>query len=115
MSWFAAKEHCEGKGGKLVEINSEEENIALVDEINRRGYADRNMHFWIGLTEMTEVEGEWRLVSSLRQSPSLSKSVNPIQKFIFFFVYPLLLISSTRAVFSSSESISTNFPPCLLQ
>ena len=52
MSWFAAKEHCEGEGGKLVEIDSEEENLALVEEINKRGYVDRNMHFWIGLTDL---------------------------------------------------------------
>ena len=51
MSWFAAKEHCKKEGGKLVEIDSEEENAALVDEINRRGYTDKKMHFWIGLTE----------------------------------------------------------------
>ena len=72
MSWFAANEHCKRQGGKLVEIDSEEENSALVDEINKRGYADRKMHFWIGLTEQTEIEGEWRLASSLRQSPSIS-------------------------------------------
>ena len=72
MSWFAAKEHCEGEGGKLVEIDSEEENSALVDEINKRGYADRKMNFWIGLNEQTEIEGEWRLASSLRQSLSIS-------------------------------------------
>ena len=38
LTWFAAKDHCEKEGGKLVEIDSEEENTALVDEINRRGY-----------------------------------------------------------------------------
>ena len=38
MNWIEAKEHCEREGGKLVEIDSEEENTALVDEINRRGY-----------------------------------------------------------------------------
>ena len=38
MTWFEAKDHCEGESGKLVEIDSEEENTALVDEINRRGY-----------------------------------------------------------------------------
>ncbi len=37
MTWFEAKDHCEREGGKLVEIDSEEENTALVDEINRRG------------------------------------------------------------------------------
>ena len=41
MTWFAAKYHCERKGGKLVEIDSEEENTALVDEINRKGYDNK--------------------------------------------------------------------------
>ena len=31
MTWFEGKDHCEGGGGKLVEIDSDEENIALVD------------------------------------------------------------------------------------
>ena len=63
MTWFEAKDYCEGKGGKLVEIDSEEENTALVEEINRKGYTDRKMNFWIGLTD-SKSEGDWRLASS---------------------------------------------------
>ena len=64
MSWFEAEEHCEEEGGKLVEIDSEEENSVLVEEINsRRGYADSHMHFWIRLNEL-ENDGDWRLASS---------------------------------------------------
>ena len=63
MRWFEAQNHCQKKGGKLVEIDSEEENTALVDEINRRGYIDRKMHFWIGLTDW-ESETDWRLASN---------------------------------------------------
>ena len=51
MSWFLANEHCKKEGGKLVEIDSEEENTALIKEINRRRYKDKNMNFWIGLTD----------------------------------------------------------------
>ena len=63
MSWFDAERHCEREGGKLVEIDSEEENRALVEEINRGGYKDRNMHFWVGLNEL-EADGNWRLASN---------------------------------------------------
>ena len=63
MTWFEAKDYCEGKGGKLVEIDSEEENTALVEEINKKGYTGRSMNFWIGLTDL-ENEGDWRLASN---------------------------------------------------
>ena len=42
MTWYAAKDRCKAKGGKLVEIDSEEENTFLVLEINRKGYDDNN-------------------------------------------------------------------------
>ena len=38
MTWYEAKDHCAREGGKLVEIDSEEENAALVYETKRRGY-----------------------------------------------------------------------------
>ena len=63
MTWFAAKEHCARIGGKLVEIDSEEENTALVVEINRRGYTKKKMNFWLGLSDL-ETEGDWRLASN---------------------------------------------------
>ena len=63
MTWFDANKHCKKEGGKLVEIDSEEENTALVEEINKRGYTDMKMSFWIGLTDL-ENEGDWRLASN---------------------------------------------------
>ena len=42
MTWYAAKDRCKAKGGKLVEIDSEEENTFLVLEINRKGYDNDN-------------------------------------------------------------------------
>ena len=66
MAWVEAIAHCKGEGGKLVEIDSEEENTALVEEMKRRGFKDRN--FWMGLTER-ESHGEWILETS-RLKPS---------------------------------------------
>ena len=48
LSWFEAYDHCKNQGAKLVEIDSEGENTALVNEITRRGYEQRGMNFWIG-------------------------------------------------------------------
>ena len=63
MNWFDAYDHCKSQGGKLVEIDSEEENTALVEEIKRKGYTERKINFWIGLTDLGS-EGDWRLASS---------------------------------------------------
>ena len=61
MKWSDAQDYCKADGGKLVEIDSEEENIALVEEIKKKGLTKWN--FWMGLTD-SESEGDWRLESS---------------------------------------------------
>ena len=63
MSWFEANDYCKSVGAKLVEIESEEENVAIVEEINRGGYRDREMYFWIGLTDKDK-ERTWKLASN---------------------------------------------------
>ena len=63
MNWFDAYDHCKSEGGKLVEIESEKENKALIEEIKRKRYTNRHMNFWIGLTDLGS-EGDWRLASS---------------------------------------------------
>ena len=62
MSWFNASSHCVKEGGKLVEINSEEEHEALVKEIKKNRFTERNMNFWIGLSDLRK-EGDWILAS----------------------------------------------------
>ena len=63
MTGFAANNSCRELGGKLVEIDSEEEERALVTEINRRGYTEANINFWMGFTDL-DVEGDWLLESN---------------------------------------------------
>ena len=60
MNWWAANSYCKSGGEKLVEIDFEKENTALVEEINRSGYTGKN--FWIGLTDWG-TEGTWWLAS----------------------------------------------------
>ena len=62
MNWFGAYNHCKSKGGKLVEIDTEEENVALVKEIDRMKYTQKKMNFWIGVTDVDK-EGVWKLAS----------------------------------------------------
>ena len=63
MSWFEADSYCKSLGAKLAEIDSEEENAVIVEEINRGGYKDREMYFWIGLTDKDK-ERTWKLASN---------------------------------------------------
>ena len=66
MNWWAANRRCKSKGGKLVEIDSEKENTALVEEINKRGYTGKN--FWIGLTNWGSWGVWWLAASGLKPS-----------------------------------------------
>ena len=52
-------------------LNSDEENRAIVEEIQRKGYRDRKMYFWMGLTDLSE-EGIWKLVSSCENASYLN-------------------------------------------
>ena len=63
MSWFEANEHCKRRGAHLVEINSEEENAAIVEEITKGGKEEKSSFFWIGLTDANN-EGTWKLASN---------------------------------------------------
>ena len=49
MSWGKAKEYCQELGGKLVEIDSLQENEAIVDEIKKHAWSKEKKQFWMGL------------------------------------------------------------------
>ena len=55
MTWVNAMRQCDARGGKLVQIGSERENAALVNEAAK--LPDR-MRFWIGLGHFDE-DGRW--------------------------------------------------------
>ena len=58
MTWSEAKNLCKTKGGKLVEIDSEEENTALVDEIKRKGYNIYYIYVLIVIDQQERICGQ---------------------------------------------------------
>ena len=67
MNWYKARRYCKGMGAKLVEIDSAEENQAIIDEINARGFPRQKKQFWLGLTDRRR-EGQW-VYESTRKEP----------------------------------------------
>ena len=67
MSWYGARKYCQDLGAKLVEIDSFEENQAILDEINEKGFHRQKKQFWLGLTDRRQ-EGKWVLESTLEEA-----------------------------------------------
>ena len=63
MTWQEAKTACNNISGRLVEIETEEEQALLVAEKKKRSNLPPNM--WIGLNDLDE-EGVWRWNESAR-------------------------------------------------
>ena len=60
-SWYDSKKECKQSGGHLVEIDSLEEQEALIGELERQGlmgYDAPVYGFWIGLTDIFH-DGTW--------------------------------------------------------
>merc|ERR1719188_2733432 len=71
MTQSEAKKFCEEEQevpAHLVEIDSAEENRAIIAEIQRRNFFSRKIEFWLGITDRHS-EGHWVLEST-------GKSVN---------------------------------------
>ena len=51
MNWNAANNHCKRLGSRLVEIDTPEENEAILGEIRNRGFPGQMKQFWMGLTD----------------------------------------------------------------
>ena len=66
MTQSEAKKFCEDEQqvpARLIEIESAEENRAIVAEIKRRNFVSRKIEFWIGITDRHS-EGQWVLEST---------------------------------------------------
>ena len=66
MTQTEAKKFCEEEQGvpaRLVEIDSAEENNAIIAEIKRRDFVSRKINFWLGITDR-QSEGHWVLEST---------------------------------------------------
>jgi hypothetical protein len=66
MTQIEAKKFCEEEQqvpARLVEIDSAEENRAIIDEIKRQNFLSRKIKFWLGITDRHS-EGHWVLEST---------------------------------------------------
>ena len=71
--WFQADQWCQAHNGFLVQIDSAEENNAIMEATGRKnGY-----HIWLGLTKFS---GNWTLssVGHHDQKPDFLKPIHPI-------------------------------------
>merc|ERR1711971_873019 len=68
MTKSEAKKFCEEEQqvpARLVEIDSAEENRAIIAEMQRRNSFSRKINFWLGITDRHS-EGQWLLESTFK-------------------------------------------------
>ena len=51
VSWLNAREYCQDLGAKLVEIDSHQENAAIINEIKKHSWSRAKKQFWMGLKD----------------------------------------------------------------
>merc|ERR1719209_2348094 len=56
-TWYESRGECQQSGGYLIEIDSPEEQQAIMEEIHRNGW-EMDLGFWIGLTDIFH-DGTW--------------------------------------------------------
>ena len=62
MKWSEAVDFCKDVGGKLLEIDSTEEDEDVTTIVTAQ-YGPGHAWFWLGLTDAAR-EGDWRLAST---------------------------------------------------
>ena len=75
MRWSKAKEYCLDLGAKLVEIESAEENEAIVEEIKKHSWSKELKQFWMGLTDRRH-EGFFVIESTGQQHSHICQTRN---------------------------------------
>lgn len=63
LNWTGAEQFCLNKNATLVEIESAEEDVAIIDAIYFQKYDTLKRQPWLGLTD-AESEGDFKLASS---------------------------------------------------
>merc|ERR1712165_658679 len=66
MTQSEAKKFCEEEQevpARLIEIDSAEENRAIIAEIKKQNFVSRKIEFWLGITDRHS-EGDWVLEST---------------------------------------------------
>ena len=69
-----ARQFCSSPDSKLVEIDSIEENTALMEEMEKLGYVEEKRNFWLGLTDKLS-EGNF-VLESTGEAPSFLNWAN---------------------------------------